>query len=62
MTKRGGVEVWQAAYDNTVPIDLHGGVIDSLTHSLTNQEITCSMLQELKVEVTPKLCSMSAPR
>eukprot|EP01046_Picozoa_sp_COSAG06_P050314 COSAG06_NODE_7944_length_2327_cov_9.710952_2_plen_553_part_00 len=35
---RGGVEVWQAAYDNSVPISLHGGVVDSLTYSLTNQD------------------------
>jgi len=36
--QRGEVEVWQAAYDNSVPIDLHGGVIDSLTYSLSNQD------------------------
>ena len=35
---RGQVEVWQAGYDNGVPIDLHGGVIDSLTYSLSNQD------------------------
>eukprot|EP01043_Picozoa_sp_COSAG02_P031179 COSAG02_NODE_2023_length_10085_cov_2.117565_3_plen_201_part_00 len=35
---RGQVEVWQARYDNGVPIDLHGGVIDSLTYSLSNQD------------------------
>ena len=35
---RGQVEVWQAAYDNGVPIDLHGGMITSLTYSLSNQD------------------------
>ena len=35
---RGQVEVWQAAYDNGGPIDLHGGVITSLTYSLSNQD------------------------
>eukprot|EP01044_Picomonas_judraskeda_P011258 COSAG03_NODE_1517_length_3945_cov_2.769371_3_plen_99_part_00 len=27
---RGGIEVWQAAYDTSVPISYHGGSIDSL--------------------------------
>ena len=35
---RGEVEVWQAGYDNGVPINLHGGTIDSLSYSLTNQD------------------------
>ena len=36
--QRGETEVWQAAYDNSVPIAFHGGTIDSLTFSLTNQD------------------------
>ena len=33
---RGEVEVWQAAYDNGVPINLHGGTIDSLSYGLSD--------------------------
>ena len=35
---RGDVVVWQAAYDNSVPIAMHGGTIDTLSFSLTNQD------------------------
>ena len=35
---RGGIEVWQAAYDTSVPISYHGGSIDSLTWSLCDQD------------------------
>jgi len=34
----GKVQVWQAQYDNSVPIGFHGGAIDSLTFSLTDQD------------------------
>ena len=34
----GKVQVWQAQYDNSLPIGYHGGVIDSLTFSLTDQD------------------------
>ena len=35
---RGGIEVWQASYDNSLPISYHGGSIDSLTWSLCDQD------------------------
>jgi hypothetical protein len=35
------VQAWQAMYDSSTPCDLHGGTIDTIDFSLTNQDSDC---------------------